>query len=221
MATLTCADGRVLGVVPVPVTDRHGVPYEVTLRMTLDGAPFGDVGERCGYFLAALAVRVAAARAEGSPRPAPGRRRTASRRRTCEGGLRSWARDAGEDPDEAWAAFAHYVPREHELFAFRHRDPDDLLSTGELRAGVRTERVYQPVRGAAVSELGGPPPGRWRLTRRAVVEAWGSGGQGVRAVLDSGGLERLPGRAASPRPARWGRTTTGWTTPARCDDRPD
>jgi hypothetical protein len=30
--------------------------------------------------------------------------------------------------------------------------------------------------------------GEWRLTRRAVIEAWGSGGVGVRAVLTSAEL---------------------------------
>src|SRR4029077_11303169 len=31
-------------------------------------------------------------------------------------------------------------------------------------------------------------PGSWRLTRRAVIEAWGAGGVGVRAVLTSAEL---------------------------------
>ncbi|MEV4258000.1 hypothetical protein AB0J52_32970, partial [Spirillospora sp. NPDC049652] len=32
------------------------------------------------------------------------------------------------------------------------------------------------------------PDGRWRLARRAVLEAWGAGGRGVRAVLTAGQL---------------------------------
>ena len=44
MALLACVDGSVLGVLPVPVLDRDGVPYEVTLRMTRDGLAFGEVG---------------------------------------------------------------------------------------------------------------------------------------------------------------------------------
>lgn len=51
MAQLTCADGAVLTVLPVPVLDRDGQTYEHTLAMLLDGEPFGDVGERCGWFL--------------------------------------------------------------------------------------------------------------------------------------------------------------------------
>ncbi|MGH3388662.1 MAG: hypothetical protein ACRDOO_07275 [Actinomadura sp.] len=31
--------------------------------------------------------------------------------------------------------------------------------------------------------------GRWRLARRAVIEAWGEGGWGVRAILTSGEFE--------------------------------
>lgn len=54
MAQLRCADGRLLDVVPVPVLDRTGVPYEATLRLLLDGAPFGDVGQRCAGLLAAV-----------------------------------------------------------------------------------------------------------------------------------------------------------------------
>lgn len=190
MATVTCVDGRVLGIVPVPVPDRDGVCYEVTLRLTLDGAEFATVGERCGYFLAAAAVRAAAARADGSGEadrwPDPADRFPVS---NLEGGLRAWALDAGEDPDLAWDALARYVPRDHELFAFRHRDPDDLGSVGELRATVHTERTWVPAPGAR--SLGVPGRGTWRLGRRASLEAWGSGGTGVRALLDSAGLLAL------------------------------
>jgi hypothetical protein len=35
---------------------------------------------------------------------------------------------------------------------------------------------------------GAPRPGHWRLTRRAVIEAWGNGGIGVRAILTSAEL---------------------------------
>lgn len=189
MATVTCVDGRVLGISPVPVLDRDGVPYEVTLDLTLDGDDFGTVGERCGYFLAAAAVRVVAARADGAAQaarwPDPADRFPAS---NLEGGLAAWARDAGEDPDRAWAALTRYVPRDHELFAFRHRDPDDLASTGELRVTVHTERVWVP---AAVGDRGPVGRGAWRLGRRASLEAWGSAGVGVRALLDSAGLVAL------------------------------
>ena len=35
---VTCVDGTVLAFEPVPVLDRAGVPYEVTLRRLRDGA---------------------------------------------------------------------------------------------------------------------------------------------------------------------------------------
>ncbi len=59
MAELTCADGAVLTVLPVPVLDRDGQTYEHTLRMLLDGEPFGDVGERCGWFLSQVLAGLA------------------------------------------------------------------------------------------------------------------------------------------------------------------
>jgi hypothetical protein len=59
VAQLTCADGAVLTVLPVPVLDRDGQTYEHTLRMQLDGQPFGDVGERCGWFLSQVLARLA------------------------------------------------------------------------------------------------------------------------------------------------------------------
>lgn len=63
------------------------------------------------------------------------------------------------------------LPGDRELFCFRSRDPDDLSTTGELRTTLDVERTWT-VHG-------------WVLRRRAVVEAWGEGGQGVRAVVDS------------------------------------
>jgi hypothetical protein len=52
---------------------------------------------------------------------------------------------------------------------------------------VHTERTWQPAvpgaRGAGAAALG-----RWRLARRAFIDAWGEGGVGVRAVLDSSQL---------------------------------
>lgn len=166
MAELTCVDGSVLGVLPVAVLDRDGVPYEVTLRLTRDGRPFGDVGERCGYFVAGTAARLRAARAaddDGYPQS------------SVEAGLRAWARDADQDPDEAWRVLVRYLPRDRDLFCFRARDPDDLETVGELRASLQVQRRFAG--------------GRWKLLCRAVVEAWGSGGTGVRAVVDGAGLQ--------------------------------
>ena len=119
MAELRCVDGSVLGVLPVPVVDRHGAPYEMTLRLVRDGADFGSVGERCGYFLAATCARLTAA----GDFPAS----------NVEGGLRAWAGDVGRDPDAAWVELGRYLPRDHELFAFRRREPDDIASAGSAR----------------------------------------------------------------------------------------
>lgn len=172
MAELMCVDGSVLSVLPVPCLDRDGTPYEVTLSLLRAGAPLGEVGERCGFFLAATAARLRAARhASADGYPASG----------VEAGLRAWALDRDLDPDQAWSAFARYLPRDHEVFAFRSRDPDDVSAAGELRVVLRDERSWLPP-GDSASR------GRWRLRCVAVVEAWGAGGVGVRAVLDSAGL---------------------------------
>ena len=161
MAVLSCVDGSVLGVLPVPVLDRHGVPYEVTLRLTVDGEAVGEVGERCGYFLASTAARLRAAQAAGDEFPAS----------SVEGGLRAWAADVGEEPDAAWTELQRYLPRDRELFCFRSRDPDDLASTGELRTTLQVQRHWTAT--------------GWTLRCLAVVEAWGDNGRGVRSLLDS------------------------------------
>lgn len=161
MAAVTCVDGTVLTVLPVPVLDRDGVPYEVTLRLERDGQPFGEVGERCGYFLASTAARLRAAREAGGEFPDS----------SLEAGLRAWAADRGLAPDATWAELQRYLPRDRELFCFRARDPDDLSTVGELRATLREERHW--------TEQG------WTLRCLACLEAWGVGGVGVRALLDS------------------------------------
>ena len=155
MAEVRCADGSLLGVHPVPVLDRDGVPYELTLRLTRDGGPFGEVGERCGYFLAATAARLAAVTPDSFP-PS-----------SLDGGIAAWAAGTGASA-EAVAALVRCLPRDRDLFAFRSRDPDDLTSAGELRCALHERREWD---------------GRWVLTRRAVLEAWGDAGTGVRAVL--------------------------------------
>lgn len=167
MAELRCVDGSVLSVLPVPCLGRDGVPYEVTLRLERDGEPVGAVGERCGFFLAQTAARLRAA----EDFPASG----------LEVGLRAWAQDHDHDPDEAWAGFARYVPRDRELLAFRARDPDDVSAAGELRVVLREERTWEK----PGDERG---RGRWQLRCLAVVEAWDAGGGGLRAVLDRAGL---------------------------------
>lgn len=173
MAELHCVDGSVLSVLPVPVLDRAGNPYEVTLRLLRDGAPFGEVGERCGFFIAQTVARLRAAR-QGDPQGFP--------ESALEAGLRAWAADRGVDGDAAWSGFERYLPRDRELFAFRSRDPDDLTFAGELRGVLHTERTWL----SAADD--GDGRGRWQLRCRAVVDAWGLGGVGVRAVLSSAQL---------------------------------
>lgn len=165
MAELRCVDGSVLAVRPVPVVGRDGTPYEVTLDLWRDGLPFGDVGERCGYFVAATA---AALRDAGPGEFPPS---------SAEVGVRAWALREGVDDDPAWATLQRHLPRDRELFCFRARDPDDLASTGELRVTLEEQRTWLPP-----TEDG---PGRWRIDCCAVLQAWGSGGLGVRAVLAS------------------------------------
>jgi hypothetical protein len=167
MTRVTCADGAVLSVEPVPVLGRDGVPYEVTLRLLRDGEPFGEVGERCGYFLAATRARLCQARLE-HPERFP--------HSSVEAGVRAWARDRGYDGDSAWAAAERYLPRDRELFAHLSRDPDDLGSVGELRVSLRTERRWLP-------------SGGWELRSLAVLEAWGSNGAGLRCALTAAQLQ--------------------------------
>jgi hypothetical protein len=159
MAAVNCVDGALLTVRPDAVLDRDGVPYEVTLCLLVDGEPFGEVGERCGYFLASTAARLRAAREAGQQFPPS----------SLEGGLRAWLVDAGSDV--TWEELSRYLPRDRELFSFRARDPDDLTSVGELRTTLQLEKQWT-ARG-------------WQLQHRALVEAWGEAGRGVRAVLDS------------------------------------
>jgi hypothetical protein len=155
----------------VPVRDRAGTPYEVTLELRCDGRSYGVVGERCGYSLATLARRAADARADGSPVG-------------CV-----WPDPADRFPDppattEPDAVEDHpAAAREPELFAFRRRDRADTPGTAELRCTLRTTCTWL----SAPDHHGG----EWRRSRRAVVEAWGPDGHGVRAVLTSGELSDL------------------------------
>jgi hypothetical protein len=167
VAELRCADGSVLTVRPVPVSGRDGAPYEVTLELLRDGVKFGDVGERCGYFLAGATARLRAAAPDFPPS-------------SLEAGVRSWAMDERIEPDVAWMDLQHYLPRDRELFCFRSRDPDDLATAGELRVTLEDQRTWLPASDGGV--------GHWRIDCCAVVRAWGSGGVGIRAVLSSAEL---------------------------------
>lgn len=182
MGALRCVDGSTLLVIPVPSHDRGGTPYEITLEPQRDGAPFGSVGERCGHVLAALSRLLAAARCDGSPQ--------ATAWPDCD--------DRFPDPplDRALRAtgcghdLGPYLPKERELFAFRYRDRGDLASTGELRCSLRTSCCWITPQGRADKGVG-----QWRIARRAVLEACGASGRGLRAVLTSGDL---PGFLGEP-----------------------
>jgi hypothetical protein len=186
MGTLRCVDGSVLSVEAVSCRDRAGRPYEITLNLARNSEPFASVGQRCGYELSQLAQRAAAARLD--PEQAA----------------------AWPNPDDRFPGLSG-LPHDHEYFVLRSRDRADLPGSGELRCLLRSSAVW-------VGECAGtghhlPPAGRefagyqqtghqrawagrrpagghgkWRLTRRAVIEAWGAGGVGVRAVLTSAEL---------------------------------
>jgi len=173
-------------VAAVACRDRAGQPYEITLELSRDAEPFAAVGERCGYRLAQLADRVRAARHD------PGQ-------------AELWP-----DPDDRFPAPARrrdYRPGESEYFCLRARDRGDLTGTGELRCTLRSSADWTGECGGGSRAAGLLPRqrswpgvravrgqhrltagGRWRLTRRAVLEAWGASGIGVRAVLTSAEL---------------------------------
>ncbi|GAA3233944.1 hypothetical protein GCM10020216_054630 [Nonomuraea helvata] len=90
--------------------------------------------------------------------------------REGRGAARRWI-----DPDDR---FPDDEP-DSELFSFRYRTRAGLVGGGELRCQLRTIPVWQAAKG------------QWRLTRRAYVEAWGSTGVGMRAVLTSAELARF------------------------------
>ncbi|MFI9557083.1 hypothetical protein [Nonomuraea endophytica] len=99
--------------------DSVGRPYEVTLELWRDGAPYGMVGERCGWLLARLARGVADAR-EG------------------RGDAGLWP-----DPDDR---FPEDEP-DGELFSFRYRTRSGAMGGGELRCQLRTIPVWMPGQG--------------------------------------------------------------------------
>lgn len=162
----------------MPSCDRGGTPFEITLELERDGAPFGSVGERCGHALASLSRLLTAARSEGSPQatawPDPDDRFPDP---PLERALR--ATGCGHD-------LGPHLPKERELFAFRCRDRGDLASTGELRCSLRTSCCWIALQSRAGDAVNGT--GQWRVARRAVLEAWGASGRGVRAVLTSSEL---------------------------------
>jgi len=205
MGELRCVDGSVLSVEAVTCRDKVGRPYEITLNLARDSVPFAAVGQRCGYQLSKLAERVSAARLDPAQAaawpdpddrfPAPG---PADQLPVTDGPARGHAAGPPAGPARAGrgssARRADYLPGDHEYFALRSRDRGDPPGPGELRCVLRSSAVWlgdcagvghhhRAAPRAATAGHGG-----WRLTRRAVIEAWGSGGVGVRAVLTSAEL---------------------------------
>ncbi len=205
MGELRCVDGSVLSVEAVTCRDKVGRPYEITLNLARDSIPFAAVGQRCGYHLSRLAERVSAARldpAQAAAWPDPDDRFPAPVPAdffpvSGESGSGS-ASCPGPDPRRAGRGgagrSADYLPGDHEYFALRSRDRGDPPGPGELRCVLRSSAVWLgDCAGVghhqrAAPRMAATGHGGWRLTRRAMIEAWGSGGVGVRAVLTSAEL---------------------------------
>jgi hypothetical protein len=232
MGGLRCVDGSVLSVQAVTCRDRAGQAYEITLRLARDSEPFAVVGQRCGYQLSELARQISAARddpqqAAAWPDPddrfpaagsdesalAANSEATADREAAADREVRAAAdparrteSSAGQTeasaPNARASSGACSTPGEHEYFALRSRDRDDMPGTGELRCVLRSSAVWVgecmgtgphaqpgvPRQRPSAGRLPDGSHGKWRLTRRAVIEAWGASGVGVRAVLTSAEL---------------------------------
>jgi hypothetical protein len=167
---VVCIDGSVLALLPVAKLDRSGAAYEVTLRLLRDGEPFGDVGECSGWRLSRTADQLRGLQAGAGPDAFP----LSAYDAVLDRGL-------VEDGDRT--VLRRLLPRDRELLCLRARDPDDGDPSGELRLWVRDDRTWHAGRDGA--------PGRWSLRTRAVLDAWGSEGTGLRALLDGPALLRL------------------------------
>ncbi len=162
-----------LTVVAVACCDRTETPYEVTLDLRRGRKRFASVGERCGFRLSRLAASVTAAREDpeqAAAWPDP------DDRFPEPGPLRG--QGTGEEAGDG------FRPREREYFSLRSRDRSDLPGSGEIRCVLRDSAEWLGRPGMRAQGQ----PGGWRLTRRAVIEAWGADGIGLRAVLTSAEL---------------------------------
>jgi hypothetical protein len=157
----------------------------VTLRLLRDGRPFGDVGECSGWLLSRTAEQLRACQREAGPDAFPP-------------GAYDAVLDLGLVEDGDRTLLRRVLPRDRELLCLRARDPDDGDPSGELRLWVREDRTWHAGRDGV--------RGRWSLRSRAVLDAWGSGGTGVRALLDGPALlallERLADEAGTDRADR-------------------
>ena len=170
MAEVVCVDGSVLALLPVARVDRSGAAYEVTLRLLRDGAPFGEVGECSGWRLSRTADQLRVLQSASGPDAFPP-------------AAYDTVVDQGLVGDGDRAVLRRLLPRDRELLCLRARDPDDGDASGELRLWVREDRTWHDGRDGAA--------GRWSLHARAVLDAWGSTGTGLRALLDGPALLRL------------------------------
>src|SRR6266516_5288358 len=191
MGALRCVDGSILTVAAVACRDRLGKPYEITLTLARDERQFAAIGERCGFRLARLAALVSAARedpAQAAAWPDPDDRFPEPE---CEQG-RPPGRAPGRAPGMRGPAVA-CMPGDREYFSLRARERTDLPGAGELRCWLRSSADWLAEAGSARKQTGGSAgqaggPAGWRLRRRAVLEAWGGPGIGLRAVLTSAEL---------------------------------
>src|SRR5262245_28535267 len=205
MGELRCVDGSLLSVAAVPCHDKAGRPYDVTLRLALDRRPFAIVGQRCAHQLATLAAQVHAARQDPElascwpdpddrfPLPAASLRSAQAVRSHSVPIPRDSVPTLGDQPVDSAAVSqaaprqpgtADFQPGEQEYFSLRSRERGDLPGHGEVRCLLRSSARWLD----NSNTLGSLSPGYWRLTRRAVLEAWGDSGTGVRAVLTSAEL---------------------------------
>src|SRR6266516_3746677 len=207
MGALRCVDGSILTVAAVACRDRLGKPYEITLTLARDERQVAAIGERCGFRLARLAALVSAARedpAQAAAWPDPDDRFPEPE---CEPG-RPPGRAPSRAPGMRGPAVA-CLSGDREYFSLRARERTDLPGEGELRCWLRSSADWLGEAGSAgqpgkagsarkqAGGSGGQPggsagqaggPAGWRLSRRAVLEAWGGPGIGLRAVLTSAEL---------------------------------
>ena len=205
MGALRCVDGSILTVTAVACCDRLGQPYEITLTLARNERQFAAIGERCGFRLARLAALVSAARedpAQAAAWPDPDDRFPEPE---CDPGTatRMAPGPAAGPAAEMLSPAVACLPGDREYFSLRARERADLPGAGELRCWLRASADWLGEAGPARQKAGGPAgqaggpagqaggpagPGGWRLSRRAVLEAWGGPGIGVRAVLTSAEL---------------------------------
>src|SRR6266702_1227638 len=228
MGELRCVDGSLLGVAAIPCRDQAGRPYDVTLRLVLDRRPFAIVGQRCGHQLAALAARVRAAREDPEqaccwpdpddrfpvPGETGGRGGSLSRLQPSEREyftLRS--RDRGDLPGGGeirclLRSSAHWHPGGP---APGSPAPGSSASAAPAPGSPVPGSSAPGGSAPGCTRAGGAAPGYWRLSRRAVLEAWGDSGTGVRAVLTSAErtAECQQGRLGRPTSRQRGRVPDG------------